>query len=386
MNLLIFVLSVAGFIVIAVMRVTDLLLPIVAHEFNVSIGRTGVIVTAFAVPYGLFQLVYGPLGDRLGKLKVIATALSASAVFTFACGFAMNLEMLTCLRFMSGMTTAAVVPLSMAFIADNVVYTDRQAAIGRYLSGLMIGSIAGGSLAGVGAEFLGWHAIFLVFGVLTGVIAWPLWRVVAAHLEPKPAATPKRNGVMRAYLDLLRGAAARAVILTVAIEGFFFFGGLTFIGAYLIGRFDLGYAHVGLMLGGFGIGGLIYSSSVRRIVAVLGERRMVIIGTVLMTACYLALSYIPQWEWAVLLLVILGFGFYMMHNTLQTLATELAPHARGTAVSLFAFALFAGQGAGVAVLGPIIDGHGFPSAFAFVAFGMALLGSWFQQQLARGKA
>jgi predicted MFS family arabinose efflux permease len=49
----------------------------------------------------------------------------------------------------------------------------------------------------------------------------------------------------------------------------------------------------------------------------------------------------------------LGLGFYMIHNAIQTRATELAPQARASAMSLHAFAFFGGQS-----LGPIFYGLG----------------------------
>src|SRR3712207_7161731 len=45
----------------------------------------------------------------------------------------------------------------------------------------------------------------------------------------------------------------------------------------------------------------------------------------------------------------IGLGFYMLHNTLQTNATQMTPEARGTAVSVFSSALYIGQMAGVAL-------------------------------------
>jgi|GEM_PF-2290591 len=65
----------------------------------------------------------------------------------------------------------------------------------------------------------------------------------------------------------------------------------------------------------------------------------------------------------------MGLGFYMMHSTLQTQATELAPEARGTAVSLFAFSLFIGQGIGAAVFGRIVDNFGY--IYCFIVAGVA---------------
>ena len=57
------------------MRVTDPLLPVIAQDFQVSVGQAGMVITSFATGYGLFLLLYGPLGDRHGKLRVIALTL-----------------------------------------------------------------------------------------------------------------------------------------------------------------------------------------------------------------------------------------------------------------------------------------------------------------------
>jgi predicted MFS family arabinose efflux permease len=70
-------------------------------------------------------------------------------------------------------------------------------------------------------------------------------------------------------------------------------------------------------------------------------------------------------------MILLGLGIHMLHNTLQTNATQMAPEARGLAVSTFANVLFMGQAAGVWLAGLIIDRSGF--APVFVGAGAALL-------------
>jgi len=384
MRQIIFWLSAAAFITIAIMRVTDPILPIVASEFELTVGKASIIVTAFALPYGLFQLVYGPLGDRFGKLRIVVFALAASSLFTIGCALADNIATLAALRFMTGAATAAVVPLSMAFIADHFAYEVRQPVIARYLSGLIMGQIAGGSLGGIMAELFGWRVIFIVFGIVVGAMAYLVWRFSNHHRETLRPAPLRGRGLFKPYIALLRQPRPRHVIITAVIEGFFIFGGSAFIGAFLHQQFDLGYAWVGLILACFGLGGLIYSNTAKYVVKALGERRMIIAGSLTMCGCYLGLSVAPGWQACVPILIVSGYGFYVMHNTLQTLATELAPDARGTAVSLFAFSLMIGQAAGVALLGSIVDRFGYGTAFTLIAVAVMCLGMWFQGRLKAG--
>ncbi len=79
----------------------------------------------------------------------------------------------------------------------------------------------------------------------------------------------------------------------------------------------------------------------------------------------------------------MGLGFYMMHSTFQTQATELAPQARGTAVSLFAFNLFIGQGIGAAAFGRVVDSLGYVPCFVVAGVAIALLSIWYVYQKQR---
>jgi MFS family permease len=84
--------------------------------------------------------------------------------------------------------------------------------------------------------------------------------------------------------------------------------------------------------------------------------------------------------------MLLGMGYYTMHGTLQTRATELAPEARGTAISLFAFFFFMGQATGPQLLGSILKSHGYGAAFITAGVGLFLVAAISSQLFARSKA
>ena len=91
--------------------------------------------------------------------------------------------------------------------------------------------------------------------------------------------------------------------------------------------------------------------------------------------------FAPSLRQAVLLGGLAGLGFYMLHNTLQMNATQMAPEARGVAVSLFASFLFIGQTVGSAGLAGVFDRtHGAP-IFAGAAVVLPLLAFWFAHKL-----
>ena len=117
-------LGAAAFMVASDARVIDPLLKTVATDFDSPLTKASLAVSAYALPYGLFQLAYGPLGDRLGKVRVMAFAFSLFTIGTAACAFvpagSAGLQMLIALRFITGVFAAAIIPLSIAYIGDKI--------------------------------------------------------------------------------------------------------------------------------------------------------------------------------------------------------------------------------------------------------------------------
>lgn len=371
-----------AFMVIADMRVIDPLLRVIASEFRTSVGYTAAIISAYTIPYGLFQLVYGPLGDRIGKLKVMTFAIAFFAIGTVACAFAPSLPILILLRFLTGIFAAGIIPLSLAYIGDNFPYTERQTAIGHYLSALMLGQILSSSLGGIFGEFLSWRDIFLLFGVASMGIAFIFWQGTKQlskqyHLQPQKKEAKSGFAFLKPYSQLINQPSARLVITTVFIEGFFLYGSFGYMGAFIRDRYHLPYIIIGALLSGFGIGGLLYSASVKLLVRRLGESGLVLVGGSLVFICYLSISLFNSWLLFIPGTIFSGLGFYMFHSTLQTRATEMSPESRRTAVSLFAFNLFLGQGIGAAAIGRIVDSFDYIPAFIFSGIAIVLLAIWF---------
>ena len=380
-------LSAAAFVSVASMRVGDPLLPQVAQEFGVSAGDASVIATAFALAYGLCQLIWGALGDRFGKYRLVTAMTLVSAFTAASAAFAGSLAALGIARFAAGATAAAIVPLGMAFVGDHVPYEGRQAVLARFLTGTIFGLVGGQILGGVVGELVGWRAVFLVLGVLFLLVGGMLLVEARSPRVPRPLLTSSIGpaALVRGYRLLFGRSWARIVLATVFVEGFLFYGAFTFIGAYLRDRFGLDYALVGLVLGGFGLGGLVYALTVRRLMDRLGEQGLALGGGAILTLGYLAVA------WGSLVLVALaiaalGLGMYMLHATLQTNATQMAPEARGLAVSTFANALFLGQAAGVWLAGLVVDRLGFAPVFVAMGIGLMLLGAIFAALLGRRPA
>jgi len=148
-------------------------------------------------------------------------------------------------------------------------------------------------------------------------------------------------------------------------------------------RFGLGLGASGAVSAMFAAGGLLFAAGAGRLLPRFGEAGLVVAGGGLMTAGFLALAAAPAPGWAVPCVVVLGAGIYMLHNTLQVHATQMAPATRGAALAIFACSLFTGQSVGVWLASQVVDAAGARPVFVVAAIGLLLLALDFRRRLAK---
>ena len=376
-------LAAAGFAAGGGMRLMDPLLPLLAADFGVSVAAVAPVVAGFTLAYGAGQLVTGPLGDRYGKIPVATIALLLYGLGLAASALAWDLSSMILLRTGTGLVAGAVIPLAIAWIGDAVPYAERQATIGRFLTGMVMAQLLVGPVSGIMAELAGWRASFLLLAAL----ALGVGALMARRLGPAirgETGGPARGLGLSQYGVLLRAPAGRRLMVAAALDGAALFGGaFPFIGAYLIERFGLSAGHAGLVVAGFGLGAFIYTRLARRLVARLGEAGLVGAGGAILALALAGMAVAPGWWLVALLQVPTGMAFYMFHGVLQARATEALPEARATAVSAFAMALFLGQSLGALLFGAVLHAAGYAAVFAGAAAMTAGLAAWVARVPAR---
>ncbi len=367
------------------LRISDPLLPQIALDFGTSVGTASAIVTAYAVPYGLTQAFAGLLGDRFGRCQAVAATCTLSALLVLLCAFSQSLPQLTLARFVCAPAAATIVPLGMAYVGDVVPYERRQPILARFLAGQMMGMIAGQIAGGVIGDHFGWRTVFFVLAAVFAAAALALVSQFGTNpwMRPVRREAANRSGLIADYRQLIASRWARFICIAVFFEGAIFFGAFTYVAAFLHARFDLSFSIIGLIVATFGLGSVIYAGTVHQLVPLLRERGLVLGGGAVVMLAYLALASAPFWESAPLAVAALGFGYYMLHNTLQTNATQMLPEARGTAVAGFSSMLFLGQSAGVALAAPLVDRAGAVAVFIGAAALWPALAIWISWRIAR---
>ncbi|WP_157270309.1 MFS transporter [Azohydromonas aeria] len=357
------------------LRVNDALLPRLSAEFGVTLAQAAQVVSVFAIAYGVAQLFFGPTGERHGKYRVVAWGCGGCALASVLCGVAPDFASLRALRGLGGVMAASIIPLSMAWIGDVVAYEQRQPVLARFLIGQILGLSAGVWLGGFAADHLGWRVPYFILALLFGAVAAVLFIVERGLPAPARARGAAAAGSALARMTgdfryVLAQPWARVILASVFLEAVALYGPFAFIATHLHERFGLTLAAAGSVVMLFGFGGFAFAVASGRLVKRLGEVGLARWGGSIMAASMALVAFTPHWALALPGCLGMGLGFYMLHNTLQVNATQMAPQRRGPAVSAFASLFFLGQSAGVVVAGALRTHWGSAAPIALGAVGV----------------
>jgi len=360
----------------AIQRICDAMLPELSRVFNVSITEAARVVWMFAVFYGASQLFYGPLGDRLGKFRIVTYATIGCSLASLLAVFAGSLNALVLARVITGLCAAAIIPLSMAWIGDAVPYEQRQETLAKVGLGTTVGLVGGQLMGGLLTDTLGWRWAFVLLTLLFAVIGALLYQDYKR--QPAPASTGpdgrNRPAFLGQALRILSDPWSRYVLTIACVEGAAGFGVVAIIASHLHQELGLSLTASGATVAMFGIGGVVYMALAKHLIRRFGETGLAQWGGSLMGISFLILGFATWWPLTPLVCLSAGFGFFMFHNTMQLHATQMAPAARGTAVSLFASCLFIGQAAGVLLAANLIALVGSGAVIALGGGGIMALG------------
>lgn len=385
----IFLLSLATFSSMVVQRICDAMLPELSRAFAVSLAQAAQVVSVFAVTYGLAQLVYGPLGDRFNKFGIVTFATLACCIGSLLAVFAASLDVLVLARVLVALGAAAIIPMSMAWVGDTIAYELRQETLARVGLGTTLGLVSGQLVGGLVTDTLGWRWAFGITTVLFGAVGTLLYadarrQQATAVATPAPGGPVLRPGFVAQALRIITGPWSRVVLTVSFIEGAVGFGVLAIWASHLHGTLGLSLTASGAIVALFGLGGMLYMVVARHLIRRLGERGLAMAGGSLAGLAAMVLGLTPWWALALPASLLAGFGFFMLHNTLQTNATQMAPSARGTGVSMFAAALFLGQSVGVLLAASLAARLGAGTVIALSGGALVVLGVLFARAL-RGR-
>lgn len=328
---------------------------VIAGELHGSVDSVSRAAAVYFLGYGLAQICWAMVSDRLGRVRTMRIALACAAVGGLASAFVPSVGLLVLARGITGACVAAAIPGGLVYIGDTVPMRIRQAPLTDLMTSSAVGMTMATVCAGIIAEFTSWRVAFALTAVACGVLA------VAMRGMTEPTLPPPAP-VFASLRAVLVNRPAALVLVLVFVEGLVLLGPLTFVPVVLHAT-GLSVTVSGVLTAAYGAAVLIFARVVKGRTRTMAPATLILVGGALAVLAYVVMTIDHGAVAVVAGLVLLGAGWPFMHSTMQAWITDVAPNSRATAVSLFATLLFCGSALGAAVFGPMVGAGEFQLVF-----------------------
>ncbi|WP_439816778.1 MFS transporter [Zavarzinia sp. CC-PAN008] len=349
-------------------RALDPVVPYLMEHYGVSVHGAVIAASGFSLAYGFGQLVNGLLADRYGRFRVMSIALLGTALFSFVPLVLSSFPALVAARVAAGFCGSAVIPSALATIGQRLEPGPRAIAIARFMTAVITGQLLGAVATGQAAASAGLSAGFLILTLspLPGF-------VLLLTLRRMPELNERVTGSLTHVAVMMRTTTLPWLALFGFLEGALVLGAIPFVSVFLDERLGLGADAAAWAVATYSIGGVLFTLVVTAAVRLFGDT-MFLWGAVASGLAWVVLPHLPSFALVIAVMLLTGFAFNAMHNTLQTAASTVYPPARATGMSYFAFALFLGVGLGPLAFQAVRDAVGLDGAFLTWAIAVIALG------------
>lgn len=333
-------------------RAVDPVIPMIAESLAIDVKTAALLSSAFTFPYAFVQPVLGVIGDSFGKTRLMNACVLVVALSGLVCAVATSFSLLVAMRVVAGLVAGGIFPVAMALLGDLVPMDQRQVAIGRLLAVALTGNLVGASISGVIGDLFGWRGVFAALSLFALGVA------IAAFLALRTVvhrhASFDRKVVLANFRGIFADPRAKVCFGAVFFEAIFIHGLFPYVALLLLASGEARASVAGLLIATFAMGGVLYSFSIPLLITRFRERRLMLLGGTLAGSALILIALHLPWTWQIAVYAVFGFGFYLLHASIQVHVTDLSQTARGAAASLHSSFFYTGQ-----ALGPVIYGYGF---------------------------
>jgi MFS family permease len=213
---------------------------------DIEVQAFGKVVTAwFLIGWGVGGMIFGALGDRFGRARMLNITVLIYSAFTGLTFFSHGRFDFTLFRFMTGLGVGGVFGLAVALIAETVPSGARVQTLGMLQVLSTFGNLLAGFIklgidrlefGGIIAQGQGWRWVFLL-GAIPAILVIVTGRYLhepAAWLKLKESGALKRGGVFASYGKLFRSKKWRRNVIVGAVIASTGVIGLWAIGEYAV--------------------------------------------------------------------------------------------------------------------------------------------------------
>ena len=332
------------------------MLPAISSEFGLTASQSGSLVTWTLIGAVLGGVIFGPISDRFGRIRVLTFTILMFSVFTGLCAFAQGYWDLLIYRTLAGIGLGGEFGIGMALIAEVWPAEKRNRASAYVGMGWQLGVLLAAFLTPLLLGIIGWRGMFLV-GLLPALASFLIRRTMGEPEAFVKSASTDNDGSLFSRIKLLfrdkaTTKASIGIFILCSVQNFGYYGLMIWMPSYLSKNFGFSLTKSGLwtavtvigMTFGIWLFGVLSDRFPRWKIFLIYQ-----VGAVIMVVCYAQLSDPTLMLFAGALM---GMFVNGMIGGYGGLISDLYPvRVRATAQNL----LF-NMGRGVGGFGPLVIG------------------------------
>jgi MFS family permease len=333
------------------------LLVAMSHGLGVTLGDATLAATLYYLLYGVAQLAWAMLADRVGRVAVLRITLAGTMLFGAAAVVAPTFGWLLACRALAGTFAGGITPAAIVYVAETTSFATRGRALDALVGASSLGIATTTAGAGVLAGFDAWR-VALALGPICCLL------VLAALRVPEP---PRPTASITAGLAHLASRPwARFVVVLGLIEGAIVFGSITFFAA-AAEHAGASAALAGLTTATFGVATFTFTTVLRHVGGELPHAVRIGAGAALIAVGLAVAAAGAEVGNVFVAALLVGTGYATIHPMLQTWVTDVVPEARGAGVAVFTTMLFGGSSGASFALSGLADEGRFSTLFLLAA-------------------
>ena len=352
------------------------LLPLIRDSFALDYTRSGLVISAFSLSYGIGQLPAGWLADRIGPRILITVGICGVALAGLLVGLSQTYIMLLVFLALMGVLGGGYHPASPPLISASVEPKHRGRALGFHMIGGSASFFLAPLIAASIATAWGWRGPFIALAVpsfIFGIVFYVLLKRLIPTRESEPGTVSSHSGMptaprrWRRLVPFMIMSMFSAAVVVSAVS---------FIPLFLVDHFGIAEQTAAALIA------VIYSAGfwAAPLGGYLSDRLgnvPVTIAVCLITGPVVYLLNLASYGLGIgAVLLIIGMLMYVRQPASEVyIISQTSERHRSTVLGILYFGCMEGAGVLTPVLGYLIDQLGFSLSFTIVSAALVVVTS-----------
>ncbi|MEM3521694.1 MAG: MFS transporter [Candidatus Bathyarchaeia archaeon] len=298
----------------------EVLIPVYAQILGASYFDIGIIGTLGGIPTTAFPIMVGSLSDKYGRKKFILAASLICTLIPLFLSKATQVIHVAIAKFIVAIIYAVLWPTMEAFLSDITDISERNSAVGRLIFSSGLGFFIGPFLGGFISENFSFSVLFFIASFL-GFLAFLGTLIIHEEKRIKIAEFSFSKDLLKRLKDLVP-IFIIAIVCNMSLS--------LILNIFPAFAYDKGLSnfYIGALFSIFEITRIITSLQLRIFIKI-GEKNLLLIGTLAQATSLLFIAHLINSYIALILsMIVIGFGFGVVFPLTISLTSRKAPEGK----------------------------------------------------------